>query len=453
MRRRCIHLVALCVLAAGGGLFAQEPRTQITKWQDGKEACVSLTFDDSSINQFRIGMPLLNERGLPGTFFIETGMFEGSRNKPAFVGRPIMDIIRESERVPTSRENALERTSLLNYLRTIQQSPEISEFNAQRLGRLIRENDWVGLGKIVDGFMAKLRATGKTYVAQGVTRPPSPWPDQTTWDDLRRYAAMGHEFANHSITHPYMPALDEANIVYEIEASRQDMLEQLGPKHTFSIEAPYGIDDPRVSTPIRTRFPIARNWVLDSFMDGILRGDKRDPRQSAKEYMQWQRGPAAKTSLDEMKGWVNTSLETGIWLVLVFHGIEGIGYEALPTEIVRAYLDFIREQQTRVWVATYQDGAKYTRERHNSTVTSKAAGEAIEVTVTQTLDPKLYDLPLTAKTKIPADWLVVRFRQGNETRWIPIQRENGETFVLYRVAPNGVPATLSRGLNGRSNPQ
>jgi len=167
--------------------------------------------------------------------------------------------------------------------------------------------------------------------------------------------------------------------------------------------------------------------------------------------MQWQRGPAAKTTVDEMKGWVHTSLESGIWLVFVFHGVEGIGYEALPTEVVRSFFDFIREQLTHVWVATYQDGAKYARERHNSTVTSKTAGDAIAVTVTHTLDPKLYDLALTAKSMIPADWQVVRFRQGSETRWLPIHREAGETFVLYRVQPNGTAATLERGFNGRRN--
>lgn len=449
MRQLLIRQFAAYALAAGAMLWAQEPRTEITKWQDGKQACVSLTFDDSSVNQFRIDMPLLNERGLPGTFFIETGNIEGSHYRPAFAGRPVMDIIRESEKVPTTKENALERTSLLNYLRA--QEPEIREFNAQGLGRAIRQNNWAELGKTVDGFMAILRKTGKTYVAQGVVRPPSSFPDKTSWDDLRRFAAMGHEFANHSITHPYMPALDEANIVYEIEKSKADMLEQLGPKHTFSIEAPYGIDDPRVSKPITTRFPIARNWVLDDFMDGILRGDKRDPRQSTKEYMQWQRGPAAKTTVEEMKGWVNTSLETSVWLVLVFHGVEGIGYEALPTEVVRSYFDFIREQQTRVWVATYRDGAKYARERHNSTVTSKAAGDSIAVTVSQKLDPKLYDLALTAKTTIPSNWQLVRFRQGSETRWLPVHREGGETFVLYRIQPDGTSATLERAFNGRGN--
>src|SRR5215472_17692515 len=105
----CRRKIGLCVLAFPCVFWSQELRTEITKWQDGKLACVSLTFDDSSINQFRIDMPLLNDRGLRATFFVETGNIEGSRHLPAFAGRPIRDIIRESETVPTSKENALER--------------------------------------------------------------------------------------------------------------------------------------------------------------------------------------------------------------------------------------------------------------------------------------------------------------------------------------------------------
>ena len=139
------------------------PATEITKWQDGKQACVSLTFDDSSINQFRIGIPLLNERGLPATFFVITGNIPGSRFRASFTGRPIMEIIRESETVPTSRENLFERTSLLNYLRTAQRVPQISEFNAQGLARLVRQGSFEELGRAVDGFLAKLRQGGVQF--------------------------------------------------------------------------------------------------------------------------------------------------------------------------------------------------------------------------------------------------------------------------------------------------
>ena len=423
-------------------LWGQEPpRTEITKWQDGKQACVSLTFDDSSINQFRIGVPLLNERGLPATFFVVTGNIPGSRYRAAFAGRPIMDILRESEKVPTTKDNLFERTSLLNYLRTAQRVPEINDFNAQRLSRFIRDGNFEELGRLVDAFLAKLRQTGATYAVRDRERNPS----EFNWEAFRRFAAQGHEFASHTVTHPYLTALDEVNIAYEIEKSIEDIREHLGPRHTFSIECPYGIHDERVRPYAESRVPLTRNWVSDRFMEGILRGNPRDPKTSTREYVQWQRGPQAKTPLETMKGWVDTSLDHGVWLVLVFHGIEGIGYEALPTETVRAYFDYIQERAGRIWVATFQEGAKYARERMSSRVTTQRSGDAIEVAVTHSLDPRLYDLPLTARTTIPADWKVVRLRQGSDVRWVPIHREGGNVFLLYRIMPNGGVARLEKG--------
>jgi hypothetical protein len=81
-----------------------------------------------------------------------------------------------------------------------------------------------------------------------------------------------------------------------------------------------------------------------------------------------QRGPLSRTTLDAMKGWVDTSIGHGIWLVLVFHGIEGIGWEALTTDKMRACLDYIKVHQRQLWIATFQDDANYARERLNSTV-------------------------------------------------------------------------------------
>ena len=446
MRSRFIDSLAIAALLAAGVRAAEPSHTEITRWQDGKEACVSLTFDDSSINQFRIDIPLLNERGIPGTFFVITGGIQGSKNQPAFAGRPMMDIIRESAQIPTNRDNALERLSLLNHLQTIQRVPELSDFNAQRLGRTLRQGDWTEIGRVVDAALAKLRQTGATY-GPAPRRSSGDRRYTITWDELRRHAAEGHEIANHSVTHPFMPALDEANIVYEIEKAGEDIREQMGPKHTFSIEAPYGIDDPRVRPIVASRFALTRNWVTDEFMDGFLRDDRRDPTTSTKPYVQWQRGPLARTTPSDMKGWVDTSIGHGIWLVMVFHGIEGIGWEALTTDTMRAYLDYIKAHEPQLWIATFQDGAKYARERVNSKVQAKTAGETIEVSVTHSLKSDTYDLPLTARTTIPADWRLVRFQQGEDVRWLPVHREGGESFVQYRIAPNGKVAVLEKGAN------
>jgi len=83
-----MHLARLFVIALllpARGPAAEPPRTQIMKWQDGKDACISLTFDDSSINQFRIDIPLLNERAIPGTFFVVTGDIQAMRTQTNFI--------------------------------------------------------------------------------------------------------------------------------------------------------------------------------------------------------------------------------------------------------------------------------------------------------------------------------------------------------------------------------
>jgi peptidoglycan/xylan/chitin deacetylase (PgdA/CDA1 family) len=450
MKRIPIGLAVLTLSAAS--LSGQAPRTTITKWQDGKQASVAITYDDSTINQFRVAVPLMNERGLPGTFFVITGQIPGSKYHPTFVGRPIMDILRESAAVPTNKDNGLERASMLRYL-VVGQGVELPGFRANSAGAQIAKGDFAP----IDAALAKLRESGVTYAvgakpyvpvrSEEAGRPAAAQPGGLTWDEFRREAAKGHEFANHLVSHAHTPSLDEANILYEAEKAREDLREQLGDKHTFSIESAYGIHDERVGKILVPRFPLTRNWIAESddFMEGIMRGNSTSPAASKREYVQWQRGPVTATTLEQMKEWVDTSLANGTWLVLVIHGIDGVGYQPLQTDKVRAFFDYVKANESRLWVATFQDGGKYMRERMRSTVATKQAGKAIEVTVKHSLDPKLYDLPLTARTTVPADWTSAQVRQGKETRTVAVQREGSESYVQYRVTPNAGVVRLERG--------
>src|SRR5687767_15773551 len=156
---KCIAIVLFCALQTAA-VWGQEPRTEITKWQDGKQAAVSITYDDSTINQFRIAVPMMNERGLPATFFVITGEIPGSENMPTFVGRPIMEIIRESAKVPTNKDNAYERSSMLRYLGEIQRVDIVlKNFRPNSAGGLIDKGQFAEFDKV----LAMLRESGETY--------------------------------------------------------------------------------------------------------------------------------------------------------------------------------------------------------------------------------------------------------------------------------------------------
>jgi hypothetical protein len=128
----------------------------------------------------------------------------------------------------------------------------------------------------------------------------------------------------------------------------------------------------------------------------------------------------------------------------VIHGVEGIGSSAIPAERLRAYFDYIKAKTDRLWVATFRDQAKYIRERIKSTVTTKQAGQAIEVTATHSLDKNLYDWPLTARTTVPAQWTSVQVTQGKDKHTIPVQHDADSAFVQYQITPNGGVARLER---------
>ena len=102
-------IISLIILLMTSKGFAQKTGTVIEKWKDGKDAAISLTYDDGSINQFTQALPIMNRLSLPATFFIITGQIPGSQYQGKFIGRPVDKIIAETATTPTNKDNFFER--------------------------------------------------------------------------------------------------------------------------------------------------------------------------------------------------------------------------------------------------------------------------------------------------------------------------------------------------------
>lgn len=438
-------LSVLIVLAGLMGLATQSGcgrvdnvRTEIAKWQDGKAAAVSLTYDDGSINQFRVAVPLMKRFGFPATFHIITGDFPGSRYHGEFIGRPTKDIIRETAATPTGQANFFERASAIGRL-GLQGAFDYH----LRAGELFEDGEVDAAYRLIDEAYAKVR--------RGDLKPEPPAPaaggkSSPTWDDLRALAKEGYEFSSHTITHLRLAVLDEANLVYELEKSREEILDHLGPKHTFTIECPFGTEDERVVRYALARYPASRNRLPEPFLEELDRWNDKDPAASAKEYVQWQRGVLTATSMSLMKSWVDKiARRDNVWLVLVFHGVDGIGWEPKTGAELEEHFAHIKSLEDRLWVATFADVTKYMRERMRGRVTTSRSGEAIEVDLSHDLPVDIYDLPLTLKTYVPAGWPSIDVKQGSRsTRTVPARDDRG-AYVLYQAAPNAGPVTLAKG--------
>lgn len=414
--------------------------TTISKWQDGKKGAVSLTYDDGSINQFRKAVPLMNTLDIPATFFINTGYIPGSTYRGTFIGREVKEIIAETATIPTGEENYFERAAAAAYL-----GYQGTQEDYYRAGARFDAEDPEAAYRLIDELYAKVRSGD--YPPMEEPHDPANIIGELSWDDLRKYAGQGHEFASHMVTHPRLSSLDEPNVLYELEKSRLEILDQLGERHTFSAEVPFGTEHERAMEYAHSFYPALRNRMPEPYLEELNRSSRQDPGSFEKEYVQWQRGALQRTHLPLMKSWIDTTAaHDNIWLVLVFHGVDGIGWEALSSDTLDTYFRYMRSNEEALWIATFGDVARYMRERMSATVTSEQKGKKILVELTHPLDTLQYDLPLTLKTYVPASWQEVQMEQGAQgaKKQLRAQSDSLGTYVLYRAMPGAGRVLLSK---------
>jgi len=416
----------------------QPGKTEITKWQFGKNGAVSLTYDDGSINQFRYALPIMERLKLPATFFVITGGIPGSKYHGKFIGRPVKTIIKESATIPTNEHNFLERCSAggyLGYKGTITYVTRAASAydNPKRKDRAY---------KIMDTLYQKVRNGDFQPGYQPCDEVLQ--EDGLTWSDLKGYASRGYEIASHSITHASMPGLDSVNIQYELEKSKEEIRDKMGERATFSSEVPYGYENERVMKIAYKIYPALRNRMPEPWLKEIDRASHETPGNTTKDYIQWQRGATTKTPLPLMQQWVDTTVEKGnTWLVLVFHGVDGLGYEALSHTLLNDYFQYIKTNQDKLWIATFGDVTKYMRECEKAKVVTGEKAGKITINLTQSLDKAMYDIPLTLKTYVAPDWKHVWVWQGKRMQRVDAASDAKGTYVLYQAYPNTVEVTLA----------
>ena len=409
--------------------------TEITKWRGDKAAAISITYDDASINQFRQALPIMDTLGFKGTFFINTADIPQSKFAPKFVGRPIRDIVAETANSPTNADNLFERASALRFLNI---NKSIEQHN--QAGSLYEQGKNEEAYKVVDQAFAIARKQ-KAYVEK---RPVLLDPPFITWPEIKAFAASGHEFGSHTISHPRLAVLDEANILYEMEKCKEEIQDQLGVEHTFSAECPFGTENERVMEYAYKIHPALRNRMPEPFLVELNRGNSHTPGEYTTEYIQWQRGPLQKTTVPLMNSWIDTLLvHDNVWLVLTFHGVDGVGWEAKPHQELKEFFTYIKQHEEKVWVATFGEATRYMRERMNGSAKVQKTGDEITIDLTHNLDQRQYGVALTLKTYVDPSWDKVRVKQGDKSMEVAVQSDAKGNYVLYDAVPNESSVELS----------
>lgn len=406
---------------------SQIGKTEIAKWSGDKTGAISITFDDGIVNQLTIAKPILDSLDLLATFYIITGKVEGS-GEGKFIGRDPQEIIEETATIPTDSTNFFERASLIAFTGT----SEAENYHAQA-GSLFEQGRIAEAYQLIDEGYEKIRNGTMQDTDEVVFHNNE--EDTTTWAEYKSYSDQGHEIASHTVTHPRLAVLDEVNMRYELEQSKTDLLKFIGPESTFTAEGPYGTEDERVMEIAHEIYPALRNRMPEAWLEEINRGSDMTPGQSQKEYIQWQRGPVSQTEMERMKGWVDTlGNHDHTWLVLVFHGVENLGWEPKTREELVEYFSFIKAQEDKVWIAPFREATKYLRERKGTEIMTETTDTQIRIDLTSDLDPEVYSVPLTLKTYLPGNWSEPSMNQGGQKIQFQKRKDEKGDFVLYEAS-------------------
>ena len=155
---------------------------------------------------------------------------------------------------------------------------------------------------------------------------------------------------------------------------------------------------------------------------------------------------------DDLKGYVDSAVEDGKWLVMYFHEInesEASNEEDVtqknnikPSACV-PFVEYVGENED-VWAGSFEEVVQYNREKLATTVTINEINEtSMKLSITDTLDNTLYDFPLTVKVNVPDQWSSVTVTQNGQSTEVATVTENEKTYAYINIIPDKGEVELS----------
>ena len=137
------------------------------------------------------------------------------------------------------------------------------------------------------------------------------------------------------------------------------------------------------------------------------------------------------------------------WLSTHFHHITSDEAHKKTDE----FLQYIKKKEDKLWVATFPNVVKYAQEyaTHHLKVTKNTNNE-IAFSLTDGMQNKIYDFPLTVKIRIPNNWTKIIGTQNGKTISQKIVTYNHNQYALVKAIPDKGTVTLKATLD-KSKPK
>lgn len=225
--------------------------------------------------------------------------------------------------------------------------------------------------------------------------------DRMTWAQVTDMARRGHEISNHGWAHRNHGRISLDEVRIDIEKCDSAIAEHTGkpaitffyPNNTKIAEAVAIAEKNRVGT--RT----------------------------------FQHSFGSKWTEAQLEKWISSQIDSCGWAITMTHGIT-YGYDAFKdASRFTNFLDYLKTRESELWICRLDEAMAYYRERGATKLAVEAKGNKITITPKTSLDPKLFNQPLT----IIIGCEIASAKQGGKT--LEVKNEGGKALV--DIDPNG----------------
>jgi oligosaccharide reducing-end xylanase len=253
------------------------------------------------------------------------------------------------------------------------------------------------------------------------------------WETIRSAALDGHEIGSHTVSHAYFDELDADDIEFELRRSKEIIDSQVTSQRCVSHAYPF-CQFTKAEAMARKYYAAARGCGAGMAPDTGKTIEATTP-ENLFNVAATHCDRESDTATAEMQNrYVNKLLESGGWLVTLYHGIDSVGYQWLYADTFELHLEHIVFHNYELFIAPFGEVVRYVRERDCATLTKVSESKTeIVYALSDTLsDDETFNYPLTCRTIMPAEWQFAIVIQGEAIKW----SETRNDTILFDAVPD-----------------
>ena len=255
-------------------------------------------------------------------------------------------------------------------------------------------------------------------------------------DLWRSVCAAGHDVQSHSVTHLADVGPEWKGIDWEYSESVRQIEECVPGKSVRLLAYPGGPNMGRNDRAIAAKHFLAARGTV-----GTPNPANATDYLNVNAMSRCHAGENPEMPWCDLNNVLDRSRENGRfyrgWAFPFFHTVK--------SETAIPILDFYVNNKDRIWAALFLDVARYGQERDTAELTTAEAGaDRIALGLTDRMDDRYYDYPLTLKVRLPEGWTAIQGEQGGRPLTTKTVRHDGAVYGLVQAIPDQGTIILTR---------